>query len=210
MDVKLIQIPGVTNHQQLVWQIRVLQIHENRADQAFETYTNLNKSMSSKAEKRSAAQPVVTTAPLPDDIAARFANTRQATPEDLAALEKAAEEFNSNPAILADQSKGLVVEDILRAMEEAGLNRNTLAAKLGKTRQYVGKILDEERRANFTIDTLAELSAALGVKLHVRMLPENERMMFASRPTASRKKTADRKAKAPGIHYLTMQNQLPS
>jgi ribosome-binding protein aMBF1 (putative translation factor) len=133
--------------------------------------------MTSKAEKRTSAGPTATT-PLPDDIAALFANTHQATPKELAALEKAAHALRTDPAFLADYSKGLVVEDILRAMEEAGLNRNTLATKLGKTRQYVGKILDEGRRANFTIDTLAELSAALGVKLHVRMLPESEHMIF--------------------------------
>lgn len=142
--------------------------------------------MSNKAEKRTAAEPTATT-PLPDDIAALFANTRQATPKELAALEKAADALRSDPAFLADYSKGLVVEDVLRAMEEAGLNRNTLAAKLGKTRQYVGKILDEERRANFTIDTLAELSSALGVKLHVRMLPENEHMIFVRGLTVTTK-----------------------
>lgn len=142
--------------------------------------------MSSKAEKRSAAAPTPTTS-LPDDIAALFANTRQATPKELAALEKAAQALGSDPAFLADQAKGLVVEDILRAMVDAGLNRNTLAARIGKSRQYVGKILDEERRANFTIDTLAELSAVLGVKLHVRMLPEHEHLIFVRGPTRTAK-----------------------
>ena len=142
--------------------------------------------MSSKAERRTAAEPAAAT-PLPDDIAALFANTRQATPKEIAGLEKAADALRADPAFLADYSKGLVVEDILRAMEEAGLNRNTLAAKLGKSRQYVGKILDEERRANFTIDTLAELSAALCVKLHVRMLPENEHMIFVRGLTVTTK-----------------------
>ena len=73
----------------------------------------------------------------------------------------------------------MIVEDILRAMESAGLNRNTLASKIGKSRQYVGKILDEDHSANFTIETLAELSVALGVQLHLRMLPANEHMIFA-------------------------------
>jgi transcriptional regulator with XRE-family HTH domain len=72
-------------------------------------------------------------------------------------------------------------------MEDADLNRNTLAAKLGKSRQYVGKILDEEKPANFTIDTLAELSSALGVKLHVRMLPESEHMIFVRGLTVTTK-----------------------
>jgi hypothetical protein len=142
--------------------------------------------MSSKAEKRIPAERPATT-PLPDDIAALFANTHQATPKELAALAKAADALRADPAFLADYSKGLVVEDILRAMEDADLNRNTLAAKLGKSRQYVGKILDEEKPANFTIDTLAELSSALGVKLHVRMLPESEHMIFVRGLTVTTK-----------------------
>lgn len=152
--------------------------------------------MSSKTEKRATAKSSADTS-LPDDIAALFEDTRQASAKELTALAKAAEALHADPAFLAEISKGLVVEDILRAMEAAGLNRNTLAAKLGKSRQYIGKILDEEQAANFTIDTLAELSAALGVKLHVRMLPENEHMLFARQATAPTKnKIAASKAKS--------------
>lgn len=133
--------------------------------------------MSSKAESR-APMALDTQTPLPDELASLFENTRQATPAELSRLEKAGAALRANPAFLADVSKGLIVEDILRAMETAGLNRNTLASKLGKSRQYIGKILDEEQPANFTIDTLAELSATLGVKLHVRMLPEDEQLIF--------------------------------
>lgn len=142
--------------------------------------------MSNKTEKRITAKNSAAT-PLPDDLAALFAETRQASPKELAALAKAANVLHADPAFQADISKGLIVEDILRAMEALGLNRNTLAAKLGKSRQYIGKILDEEQPANFTIDTLAELSSALGINLHVRMLPENERMIFVRGLTVTTK-----------------------
>ena len=142
--------------------------------------------MNSKVKKHTTSG-VGAATPLPDDIAALFANTHQVTPNEFAALEKAADALRTDPEFLADYSKGLIVEDILRAMETAGLNRNTLAATLGKTRQYIGKILNEENPANFTIDTLAELSAALGVKLHVRMLPENEHMIFVRGLTVTTK-----------------------
>ena len=142
--------------------------------------------MNSNAEKRPATPPPVDTL-LPGDIASLFENIRQATPAELTRLEKTATALRADPAFHADVSKGLIVEDILRAMEAAGLNRNTFAAKLGKSRQYVGKILDEEQPANFTIDTLAELSAALGVKLHVRMLPESEHMIFVRGLTVTTK-----------------------
>ena len=48
--------------------------------------------------------------------------------------------------------------------------------------------------ANFTIDTLAELSTALGIKLHVRMLPENERMIFVRGLTVTTKEKEKAKA----------------
>lgn len=152
--------------------------------------------MSSKAEKLATAA-LATHTSLPDDIASLFKNTRQATPADLSRLEKAAGALREDSSFLADVSKGLIVEDILRAMEAAGLNRNTFAAKLGKSRQYLGKMLDEEQPANFTIDTLAELSNALGVKLHVRLLPENEQMIFVRKPNQPAiKKSAASKAKS--------------
>lgn len=69
------------------------------------------------------------TTPLPDDIAALFANTRQASPQELAALEGAAEALRSDPDFLADCSKALAREETLRADEEAGLDRKTFAAK---------------------------------------------------------------------------------
>lgn len=138
--------------------------------------------------KNKADMPSASTS-LPDDLAALFASTAQATPADLARLEKAAADLNKDPAFVADVAKGLIVEDILRAMEAAKLNRNTLAAKIGKSRQYVGKILDEHRRANFTIDTLAELATALGVTLQVRMLSEKEQSTVGSQFTP-RTKTA--------------------
>ena len=153
--------------------------------------------MNSKSEKRIVAKQR-DQKPLANDIAVIFANTRQPSSMELAALAKATDALSYDSEFFANVSKGLVVEDILRAMEVAGLNRNTLAALLGKSRQYIGKILDEENPANFTIDTLAELSAALSVKLHVRMLPESEHMIFARRtPSPSKKKTAARKVKSP-------------
>jgi len=41
--------------------------------------------------------------------------------------------------------------------------------------------------ANFTLDTLAELSAALGIKRHVRMLPGTEHMIFGRGLTVTTK-----------------------
>jgi len=115
---------------------------------------------------------------LPDDLAALFTAAKPTGSEVLSQLESAAAELGKNPKFLADYAKGLIVEDILRAMEDSGITRNALATKIGKSRQYVSKVLDEERRANFTIDSLAEFSTALDLQLCLRMVPASEHMLF--------------------------------
>jgi len=108
------------------------------------------------------------------DLDAMFASAPVLDHSELEKLEQASEALEKDPKFLADYTKGLLVEDILRGMEVNGLNQKTLAEKLGKSRQYVNKILKEERRANFTVDTLAELSTALDLKLSMRLLPPGE------------------------------------
>ena len=124
------------------------------------------------------SNPLQAASGLPDDIAALFADASPTTAADLSQLERAAAALLADPKFIADHAKSLIVEDILRAMEAAGMTRNALAGKIGKSRQYVSKILDEDRRVNFTIDSLAEFSAALGIQLCLRMLPESERLLF--------------------------------
>lgn len=48
--------------------------------------------------------------------------------------------------------------------EEQGLNKNQLAKKWGKSRQYLNSVLDREKARNFTIDTIVSLSMAVGLK----------------------------------------------
>jgi transcriptional regulator with XRE-family HTH domain len=122
---------------------------------------------------------------LPDDLAALFAEAAPSSPADTADLQEAADRLRRDPAFVASHAKGLVVEDILHAMEATGIKQNALAAKIGKSRQYIGKILAEDRGVNFTIDTLAGLSAALGVQLCVRMLPPSEKIFFVRRVVAT-------------------------
>ena len=124
------------------------------------------------------SNPSPSTSDLPSDLADLFADVAPTRSSDVDALTRAAAELDTDPEFLADYAKGLVVEDILRAMESAGMSRNALAGKIGKSRQYVSKILDEDRRVNFTIESLAEFSAALDLQLCLRMLPASERMLF--------------------------------
>ena len=76
-------------------------------------------------------------------------------------------DLEKDPEFVADTLKGMVTEDLLHAMAEQGLNRNQLAQKMGKSRQYIGRVLNES--ANFTLERLAEFACALNRKIEIRI-----------------------------------------
>ncbi len=92
---------------------------------------------------------------------------------DLLALDR-------NPEFVADLLKGMVTEDIMRAMEDNGINRNQLAKKMGKSRQYIGRVLSE--KANFTLERLAALACALDRDIAVRMFRRDETLAIRDLP----------------------------
>ena len=76
-------------------------------------------------------------------------------------------DYENDPVFTADYAKGIVVERFLNIMEEENITQSELASRLGKSRQYVSKILNE--KGNFTIDSLAAISAALDHKLTIEI-----------------------------------------
>mgnify|MGYP005855692417 CR=1 FL=1 len=106
------------------------------------------------------------------ELKALFAKSRPIEELDLKGLAEAFEELDRNPDFVAETCKAAFVEDVLQAVDEAGITKSELARRLGKSRQQIGALLDETKRNNFTIDTMAQISTALGRKLNVRMLPE--------------------------------------
>lgn len=123
---------------------------------------------------------------LPPDITKMFTEAAPARPGRDAALADAAAELDADPQFLADHAKGLVVEDVLRALEASGMSQKALSEKMGTSRQYLSKILNEDGRVNFTIDTLAQLAAALNLHLSIRLLPANERLLFLRKKSSAR------------------------
>ena len=67
--------------------------------------------------------------------------------------------LEKDPKFLQEYMKASIVEDIIQAMDEEGLSKSQLAERLGKSRQYVGRVLNES--ANFTIDSISKIAAAL-------------------------------------------------
>ena len=86
------------------------------------------------------------------------------TDEAIQELAEANRGLNTDPEFIAGCIKDDFVNDILCAMEEQGLNKNQLAKKWGKSRQYLNGVLNPDNKRNFTIDTIVSLSMAVGLK----------------------------------------------
>ena len=84
------------------------------------------------------------------------------------------EKLVRDPEFLAEYMKGSLAADIEEAMEELGISQSELAARLGKSRQYVGKVLKEENLNNFTIDSIAKIAAALERDVVLRLKRDKE------------------------------------
>ncbi|NOQ23528.1 MAG: helix-turn-helix domain-containing protein [Candidatus Aegiribacteria sp.] len=75
--------------------------------------------------------------------------------------------LEKDPEFLQEYMVANIVEDILQSMDEEGISKSQLAKRLGKSRQYVGRVLNET--ANFTIKSVARIAAALGKDVVLRL-----------------------------------------
>jgi DNA-binding phage protein len=73
---------------------------------------------------------------------------------------------DKDPEFVTSYIRGVFVEDILKAMEEKNILKIDLAKRLGKSRQYVGRVLNET--ANFTIESMVEIALALDMKIEIK------------------------------------------
>jgi hypothetical protein len=98
---------------------------------------------------------------LPPDILAALFKTSPITKEDMAELGAVNRDLNFTREFQADLLSGYFLHAILGAMREDGVNGSELARRLGKSRQNVSQLLNEENRRNFTLVTMAEIALAL-------------------------------------------------
>ncbi len=116
--------------------------------------------------------------PLESEIRKLLEDVRP-TEELMAKLGTGAKDFENDTEFVAGYLKACLVRDILMAMKEEGINRQQLAERLGKSRQYVSRILNET--ANFTLQSIAELACALGRKVHVGIHADSIRVTYLQR-----------------------------
>lgn len=69
-----------------------------------------------------------------------------------------------------------VTEDLVIAMEDAGLTQSDLARALGKSKSYVTQVLSGAR--NMTLKTLADLCFAIGVEPQVVFTNSEEGVIY--------------------------------
>ena len=103
-----------------------------------------------KKNDRHRGTPAVT--PLPADLEALFAGAPKLSPADLAQLEKAASKLEKDPKFIADLAKGLIIEDILRAMEQE--NQCKAQAEVARLREENKKLRKLMRRSTDLTDKI--------------------------------------------------------
>jgi transcriptional regulator with XRE-family HTH domain len=111
---------------------------------------------------------------LPADIREYLATVPPVTEQDLTALRHAGEALDHHPAFQADFLKSLFVERMLEAMEEIGETQSDLARRWNRSRQYVSKLFHEDKKVNFTVETLCELAHLLNRRVAIEVLREDE------------------------------------
>jgi ribosome-binding protein aMBF1 (putative translation factor) len=116
----------------------------------------------------------IPTESLPPEIAALLATTPKTTPATLERLRKAGERLENDPVFQADFMKSQYVENVMQAMSEKGISQSDLARRWGKSRQYLHKLLNEDKRINFTIETMVEVAMLLDRRLEMHLLKKDE------------------------------------
>lgn len=114
------------------------------------------------------------TTELPADIREWVDSIPTLTKSDLEELRRTGEALDKDPAFRAEFIKGRFVSEMLAAMDEAGKSQAEVARAWGKTRQYLNKVLNEDRRVNFTVETLCELAHLLNRRIDLQVLREDE------------------------------------
>lgn len=110
-----------------------------------------------------------TTEKLPPEIAELLTGVPETTEDMLQELATANRALNNDPEFLADVERVRFVHYILLEMENRDVNASQLANRIGKSRQYVHKVLDEDNRVSFTLKTMVALCHALGKRFKVNI-----------------------------------------
>lgn len=128
--------------------------------------------------KKNLNKPEATDADLSDDLRAFLESSSDVTTATLSEVGVAAAELDWDAEFQADYWKAKFVSSVLEAMHEEHISQSDLASQWGRARQYVNKILNEDKRVNFTIETMVELATLLKRRFEIHVLKRNEAAHF--------------------------------
>lgn len=111
---------------------------------------------------------------LPEVLREYLAKVPPVTDAARARLRAAAKELDDDANFQAEYIKGLFVNFMLEAMDEEKLTQSEVARKWGRSRQYLHKLLNEDKRVNFTVDTMVELAMLLGRRIEMHVFKKEE------------------------------------
>lgn len=84
--------------------------------------------------------------------------------------------LESDPLFLVEYMKATITSDILSVMEKESITVLELAHRLGKSRQYVSRVLNET--ANFTLDSIARIAVALKKDVVLRLVDYEDEVVI--------------------------------
>ncbi len=111
---------------------------------------------------------------LPAEVAELLANTPKTTQKTLDRIAAANRKLENDPEFLAEVERAKFVNDLLEGMEQRGVTVSELAKRIGKSRQYVHRVLNEDNRVSFTLKTMITLCHAVGLRYGSYVADKNE------------------------------------
>jgi transcriptional regulator with XRE-family HTH domain len=93
-------------------------------------------------------------------------------------------DWERDPIFVSEYLKAEFMNDVWASLEQQGLSQSDLAERMGWSRQYASRVLKSQM--NLTIETMAKLACALGLRLSIKLHRPDERMEIV--PVTRRKK----------------------
>lgn len=82
-----------------------------------------------------------------------------------------------------------LTEQVVVAMEELGINRTELAARMGVSKAFITKLL--RGNTNITLKTMASLARSLGCNVNIDICPKDAQLAVKLYKTSSKLKDID-------------------
>lgn len=114
------------------------------------------------------------------EIEKMFENARPMSELDLDAMARANREIMNSSSFKAGVIKDQFLHAMIEAMEKCDLTQAQLADSMGKSRQYINRFFDEDRKRNYTIDTMVEIMHHLGVNVRLEFGYHDDVVMKSS------------------------------